>query len=394
MVDNVEVQSLPRGWVGWINYDQDVLSISTEIDSPISGNGSLKVDVTPATSTAETNSSWSIVSTDFIPIKEGQSYNYSLQVSAKDVNQLHSKVIYYDSNKNEINSDFIFGGRDGTFEDKFSNSFLAPNGTKYVQIQLWIRPTLEKSAKYMVDNVEVQSLPRGWVGWINYGQDVLSISTEIDSPISGNGSLKVDVKPALSTTETNSSWSRVSTDFIPIMEITPYGLSLEVSAKNVNQLHSKVIYYDSNKNEINSDLIFSGRDGTFEDKFSNSFLAPNGTKYVQIQLWIRPTLEKSAKYMVDNVEVQSLPRGWVGWINYDQDVLSISTEIDSPISGNGSLKVGVTPAVSTTETPSSWSWVSSDFIPILEITAYGVSLEVSAKNVNHLTPKVIYCGSI
>jgi hypothetical protein len=141
--------------IGWANYDQDVLSISTETDSPISGNGSLKVDVTPATSTAETNSSWSIVSTDFIPIKEGQSYNYSLQVSAKDVNQLHSKVIYYDSNKNEINSDFIFGGRDGTFEDKFSKSFLAPNGTKYVQIQLWIRPTLEKSAKYMVDSVEL-----------------------------------------------------------------------------------------------------------------------------------------------------------------------------------------------------------------------------------------------
>src|SRR5688500_11329494 len=145
------------------------------------------------------------------------------------------------------------------------------------------------------------------IGWANYDQDVLSISTEIDSPISGNGSLKVDVKPALSTTETNSSWSRVSTDFIPIMEITPYGLSLEVSAKNVNQLHSKVIYYDSNKNEINSDLIFSGRDGTFEDKFSNSFLAPNGTKYVQIQLWIRPTLEKSANYMVDSVEL-SVPK--------------------------------------------------------------------------------------
>jgi len=145
--------------IGWANYDQDVLSISTETDSPISGNGSLKVDVKPALSTAETNSSWSRISTDFISIKDGQSYNYNLQVSARDVNQLHSKVIYYDSNKNEINSDFIFGGRDGTFDNKYSNSFLAPNGTKYVQIQLWVRPTLEKSANYMVDSVEL-SVPK------------------------------------------------------------------------------------------------------------------------------------------------------------------------------------------------------------------------------------------
>jgi hypothetical protein len=115
----------------------------------------LRVDVKPALSTAETNSSWSIVSTDFIQANGNQYYNYSLEVSAKNVNQLHSKVIYYDSNKNEINSDFIFGGRDGTFDNKYSNSFLAPNGTKYVQIQLWVRPTLEKSANYIVDSVEL-----------------------------------------------------------------------------------------------------------------------------------------------------------------------------------------------------------------------------------------------
>jgi hypothetical protein len=292
---------------GWANYDEDILSISTVTDSPLSGNGSMKVDVKPALSSAETNSSWSILSTEFIPITEDQYYNYSLEVTAKDVNQLHSKVIYYDSNKNEINSDFIFGGRDGTFEDKISNSFLAPNGTKYVQIQLWVRPTLDKNASYVVDDVELQSLPRGWVGWINYDEDNLSISTVTDSPLSGNGSMKVDVKPALSSAETNSSWSKVSTEYIPITEITEYGLNLDVSAKNVNQLHSKVIYYDSNKNEINSDFIFGGRDGTFEDKISNSFLAPNGTKYVQIQLWVRPTLEKRASYVVDNVEL-SVPR--------------------------------------------------------------------------------------
>ena len=146
--------------IGWANYAEDILSVSTETSAPISGNGSLRVDVQPARSITEAvNSSWSVVSTDFIPVKEGQFYNYGLEVSAKDVNQLHSKVIYYDLNKNEINSDFIFGGLDGTFQDKFSNSNLSPNGTKYAQIQLWIRPTFEKSAYYIIDNVEL-SIPK------------------------------------------------------------------------------------------------------------------------------------------------------------------------------------------------------------------------------------------
>ena len=145
-----------RGEIGWANYAEDILSISTETSAPISGNGSLRVDVQPTHNITEAvNSTWSVVSTDFIPVKEGQVYNYGLEVSATDVNQLHSKVVYYDLNKNEINSTFIFVGMDGTFQDKFSNSNISPNGTKYAQIQLWVRPTLEKSAFYIIDNVEL-----------------------------------------------------------------------------------------------------------------------------------------------------------------------------------------------------------------------------------------------
>ena len=111
------------GQATWTNYAEPTLSVSAETDKPISGNGSLKVDIRPAATVEKaTNSSWSVISTDFIPADKNKDYEYNLDVSAKDVNQLHSKVIYYDSNKKEIGSDFIFTGRDGTFSEEFSNS--------------------------------------------------------------------------------------------------------------------------------------------------------------------------------------------------------------------------------------------------------------------------------
>ena len=105
----------------WINKDNDTLSTS-------SANGKMRVDVKPASSVNETVSPapWSIISTDFIPIKKGGVHNYSLDISANNANLLHSKVIYYDSAKNETFWKFIFSGKNGTFNEQFSNSILAP----------------------------------------------------------------------------------------------------------------------------------------------------------------------------------------------------------------------------------------------------------------------------
>jgi glucose/arabinose dehydrogenase len=147
-----------RGQVRWANNDNNILSISMETNEPIAGNGSLRVDINPAGTVNEIiNSSWSVVSSDFIPVNENTYYNYTLDLSAKKVNQLHSKVIYYDSNKKERGSDFIFGGTDGTFKKQFSNSLLSPVKTKYVQLQTWVKPSVGINASYLVDNVKLET---------------------------------------------------------------------------------------------------------------------------------------------------------------------------------------------------------------------------------------------
>jgi len=142
------------GHGSWINKDNHTLTMVK--GGLVSGPGALKVDIKPAATVQEAaNSSWSVISTDFIPADKNKEYNYTLHVSAKDVNQLHSKVIYYDLNRSEIGSDFIFGGTDGTFKKEFSNSLLPHIKTKYIQVQMWVRPTLDKSSTYTLDHLRL-----------------------------------------------------------------------------------------------------------------------------------------------------------------------------------------------------------------------------------------------
>ncbi len=147
--------------VGWIIEDKDNLSVSTETNEPISGNSSLRVDIRQASSVNETiDSPWSGISTDFIPVSNASRHKFSVDVSAKNVNQLHSLVFYYDKSKLEIfNSSeyFIFGGIDGTFKDSFTSSFTAPKEAEYLKFQMWVRKSTEPSS-FVLDNVKIEKI--------------------------------------------------------------------------------------------------------------------------------------------------------------------------------------------------------------------------------------------
>jgi hypothetical protein len=148
------VSSIPPS-LSWINQDRDSLNISKETRNPISGNTSIRVDIPAAKSPrdAGANGSWSVITTSPMPILAGVLYNYSMELSAKDVNQLHSKVYYLDSSMDEINSNFLSDGTDGTFQKNFSRGFVSPNNTKYQELQLWVKPSIGKNASFLIDNV-------------------------------------------------------------------------------------------------------------------------------------------------------------------------------------------------------------------------------------------------
>ena len=122
--------------LNWTNNNRDVLSLAIETNIQDPTNATLLVHVKQAASLEQViNSSWSVISTDFVPVIENTAYNITLGVSAKDVNRLHSKVYYFDSNMTEISSDFIFGGKDGTFEGNLSKAVSPPPEAKFVELQ-------------------------------------------------------------------------------------------------------------------------------------------------------------------------------------------------------------------------------------------------------------------
>src|SRR5687768_5634039 len=375
LLDNVKIEEL-KG-LGWMNNQKDILSTSLETEGNKNfGNESLKVDIKQGNF-----SYWGTISTDFIPISENTPYGLSLDVSAKNVNQLHSKVYYFNSSKQELKNELVFGDKDGTFNNALRNTVASPLGAKYLKLQLWVAPNPKMNSSYLLDNVKIEEL-KG-LGWMNNQKDILSTSLETEGNKNfGNESLKVDIKQG-----NFSYWGTISTDFIPISENTPYGLSLDVSAKNVNQLHSKVYYFNSSKQELKNELVFGDKDGTFNNALRNTVASPLGAKYLKLQLWVAPNPKMNSSYLLDNVKIEEL-KG-LGWMNNQKDILSTSLETEGNKNfGNESLKVDIKQG-----NFSYWGTISTDFIPISENTPYGLSLDVSAKNVNQLHSKVYYFNS-
>jgi aldose sugar dehydrogenase len=125
----------------WINRDLDI--ISTALTVSVDQGNSRK---------------WSVMSSGFIPIVNDTFYNYSLGVSANGVNQLHSKIYYYNSNRTEVKWDFLLGGRDGTFDGLFSRILKSPPNSSYVKVQLWSLPNPEKTSKYTIERANIESI--------------------------------------------------------------------------------------------------------------------------------------------------------------------------------------------------------------------------------------------
>lgn len=134
------------------NRDGDALSTSLELSSAFPDTG-LRVIVKRGGAT-----DWSIISTDFIPVNDKKYYNFSLDLSAKDVNQLHTKVVYYDSDKRRIKSDSISEGRDGTFSDTLTSSIVPPLGAKYVKYEILVLPNTEKASSYLMDDLKFEEI--------------------------------------------------------------------------------------------------------------------------------------------------------------------------------------------------------------------------------------------
>jgi hypothetical protein len=94
---------------------------------------------------------WGIVSSELIPLGDDKYYKYEMKITTSDVNQLHSKIRYYDLDRKLLKDEFIFTGIDGTFNREFAGSLIPPMGTKYATIEFLSLPNPETRSHYLID---------------------------------------------------------------------------------------------------------------------------------------------------------------------------------------------------------------------------------------------------
>jgi len=225
----------------WMNYDRDIVSTSLETNGSIYGNNSLRVDIKQGDKIG-----WNIISTDFIPINENAYYNASLDVSAKDVKQLHSRILYFDSNKKEIAKakDFIVEGKDGTFEDKFNSSILPPLGAKYLKYQILTLSANSKPSSYLLDNVKLEE--------ITY-PTLSSKNKFMENSNKNKGLINIKKENYLeSELKENSTHYIIQTKPLSVKENYVYNYTMTVEAKNVGAPSAIALFKNSSDVVVNS----------------------------------------------------------------------------------------------------------------------------------------------
>jgi hypothetical protein len=220
----------------WINSDKDLVSTSLEVNEPLYGNSSLKLDIKGSNKTG-----WNILSTDLIPIMSNAYYNVTLDVFAKDVKDLHSRILYYDSDEKPMTGTtyYVFEHKDGNFRDTFTSSVLPPMEAKYLKFQVLTLSANPKPSSYILDNVKLDEITEP-------GIYTISDSDNIEDDKNTN----VNTKDYLNTEiNSNSTHFLIETKPLTVKENHLYNYTITTDSRNV-PAYSGVALFKSSKDVV------------------------------------------------------------------------------------------------------------------------------------------------
>ncbi len=308
----------------------------------------------------------------------------------------------------EENSSNVFVNEDNksTFTKKFKGQFRVPTNTDLVAFQFLANKNPNSNSSYSVTDLDfvpaydkynvfssdferkkgsVPLTTLGYSKWTNYDKDVQSKSLETNKPIYGNNSLKVDLKAS-----DKPGSNRLATTFIPISDEAYYNATLDISAKDVKQLQSRILYYDANKEEMEQrDSIFEGKDGTFQDTFSSILLPPKEAKYLKYQILTKSANPRASSYLLDNVKLDEirinsitpLENNSVDYLDQDQEENLMS------VKKGDSLEIQLNNPNSTNDV------IETKSFPVKENHIYNYSMTAEAKNVHSLSGIALFKSS-
>jgi len=151
-----------------------------------------------------------------------------LEVSASDVKEFHSKILYFDSKENEMDRvQYILDGKDGTFKESFSKVILPPKGAKYIKYQVLARSANPVPSHYILDNVKFEEnifpnrLQNDFVDYLDKYPDQNLLM------VNNSGTLEQKLKG-------NSTNSMIATRPFHVKEDHIYNYKVTAEAKNVS----------------------------------------------------------------------------------------------------------------------------------------------------------------
>jgi hypothetical protein len=249
------------------------------------------------------------------------------------------------------------GNGNGVFSKRLSGQFKVPENSNLMSIAFLSPKNLESSIAnvsyalkiepaYTEQSVFSSNFERKEIStplasirqldWFNYDKELVTTSLETMMPIYGNDSLRVDIKEG-----DKYGQNILSTDYIPIVDSRYYNASLDITTRDVRQIHSRIVYFDSEKKETSTDLIFEGKDGTFKDSFASSILPPKGTKFVKYQVLTMLDNPRLSMYLLDNVKLDEITLPSTLDFNTDKGTSLASDTIDLEINGNNDTAINL-----------------------------------------------------
>ena len=235
--DFERIMSIPLGSLrnlDWINYDKDLQTTSLETNNPLHGNYSLKVSTKQGDRVG-----WNVLSTDYISLKQGSYYNATLDISAKDVKQLHSIILYYDIDGREISRtiDYIFKRKDGTFRDTFASSIVPPKEAVFLKIQVLTPSSNRETSSYVLDNVKIDE--------VTYPTHFEEKSNFEQGPNGTNISDSRRVVYLNMNVENNVSNSTLETRPFPVDQNLTYNYTITAEATNMTSYYAVASFRNS-----------------------------------------------------------------------------------------------------------------------------------------------------
>ncbi|MDF0681953.1 MAG: hypothetical protein P0116_13425, partial [Candidatus Nitrosocosmicus sp.] len=293
-------------------FGDELYSVSTESDNPITGNYSLRVNANQ--STIDTAETWNVLQSGYIPIDDNSNLKFKSKVKTLDIYALHPKVRFYDSNHTQLAENVIVESMDGSFEKEYNSDIIPPRNTEFIQIAFLFLPNANSKSSFLLDDTEVtEILP-------NIHMDNLGITDDYFADMHSEVLIQNNTFDNKSTPSLSFS-SLVQTRPIPVIDNASYAYNIDVDDENIDSIKSYALFRESNQpgtasfptntttstdtDTLNQTISAINDTGTGYTLQKNIDIIKNGTYAFDFQFYSNDTgtlEDKPIKLMIDGVE--------------------------------------------------------------------------------------------